>query len=665
MDRRSLRMPAVWLMLAAMCWPGPWAYAAPIRNFQVTSIQGEAYVETEYRSREETSRAGTQTRDRELFFEEGIELDMRSYIYHPNLLDLSTTLRLGFDQQLREVNGEDRNGSGTLVGYDLSALVLREKPVSLFAFASRTDDIISRDFGESVDLNRTRQGFELLTKGDFPTSLFYEFSTLDEVSDLRTEDESTHLLRFRIADQRDADFFSDFTYEFENTEATSVFTPVGGGATTTQSPIQRHEAKVTNRWRAGPQDQLLFSGGARALQRRGSFERDLYRFDQSLDWTHTEFFDTFYRFQYDDDRTFDQQERLLSGEAGFNLDVYDSLDVAARTRVDDRDFGDGTERVFSGDLDLAYVKQTPLGRYRSTLNLGKEFQTQDSQIGQRRFRENVTLTGFVASRLNRPNVDTTTVVVTNLAETVTYVLGTDYSLTALGSFTEITRLGIGGIADGQTVLVRYTAAVSPDAETTTDRLGTTHRLELDDLPVALFAEFRLDDEYLLNGENPGNLDTVTVLLGGVEITLLGIITTYEHEMRDQKLSPPTISDRVNVRYTRSLTPDADLSLGGQFEHTQYLQAQEFGLTDDERSETSITAFAVSTIRLNRRTLLRVFGDVSDNRGRNQDFIARIGLGFEWRYRDLEVMLDARHDIFEQNNDEGSSNLVTLRITRRF
>lgn len=668
MDARALRLLTICLVLTALPWPGnALAQSARIEPFQITSLDGEAYVETEYRDHEETSSGGVSTKEREFFFEEGIELDMRSYVYHPNLVDLSTTLRLGFNQQLREVNGEDRNGSGTLIGYDLAALVLREKPVSLFTFASRSDDVINRDFSESVELARTRQGFELLTKGDFPTSLFYEYSTLDETSELRQQEENTHLIRFRIADQRDVDFFTDLVYEFETTDATSTFTPSGGGASTvTESPIDRQEAKISNRWHVDPGDQdMFFFGGARVLQRRGSFERDLLRLDQSLEWTHTDFFDTFYRFEFDDDVSTDQQERQISGEAGFNLDVYDSLDLTGRGRVDHRDFGTGEERIVSGSLDASYIKQTPIGTYRATLGLGKEYQSQTSDGGLRRFNETVTLVGLTASRLSQPNVVAGTISVTNLAETVTYVLGTDYTRATLGAFTEITRLGVGGIASGETVRVRYTAAVSLDGDFTTDRLSTTHRLELDDLPVALFVEYRLEDEYLLTGADPGNLETQTVLLTGIEITLFEVVTTYEHEIRNQELSPPTVADRVHVRYTKPFTPDIDLSLGGQFEHIEFLRGDAFGLTAQEQSETSITAFAVSTMRLNRRTLLRLFSDVTDSRGRNENFIARIGLGLEWRYRDLEVLLDARHDIFAQNDDEGSSNLVSLRITRKF
>ena len=69
--------------------------------------------------------------------------------------------------------------------------------------------------------------------------------------------------------------------------------------------------------------------------------------------------------------------------------------------------------------------------------------------------DTLTLTGLTSEPLTVPDVNTASIIVTNLLGSVTYTLGTDYAESTVSGITSIARLGGGAITSGQQVLVTY------------------------------------------------------------------------------------------------------------------------------------------------------------------------------------------------------------------
>ncbi|MCC7147062.1 MAG: hypothetical protein IT443_11510 [Phycisphaeraceae bacterium] len=641
---------------------------APIQSFRIIDFGADLFSENEMRTRRETRSSGGTTTETQMIFQQGVDLKSRGYVYHPNLVDWNATLRLGANEQMIDVNGRNNDSTGSLLGYDLSALILQEKPISFDTFASSSQSIQDRNFARLVEVKRERQGIEMFTKGDYPMLFHYDHATLEETGDLRDMEEETHLFRFGVSTEEDEDFYNNLSYEHEETDSTSTFHPPGGGADTVDSlPITRDDLNYTNRWIFGQGDhEKIVTGRARAMQREGFFPNTVLDFDQRLDWEHSDTLASFYGVHGSYDETETQTDQTIGGEAGVTKKLYDSLELTGRTFMEYRDFGTGSEKEYGGSGLGQYRKETPIGKYLSSLSAGLRLQEEESSGDQRLVRdEPVTLVGLTATQLSRPNVVAGSVTVTNLAMTVTYVEGTDYTLSTLGAFTEITRLGGGGIAAGETVLVSYITTAPRNAAYTTTDFAWTHRLELKDLPLAFLAEYRLTEDHLINGEDPGNLDSQAILLGGVELTLWKILTTYEHEIRDQNLSPPTITDRLRSTYRQAVARDVDLSLGAHAEYTQYLEAERFNLQEGRDTMQTIGGNAALTTRINRYTLLRFTGDVNDMQGRDNGMLAQMGAALEWRLRDLSVSLTYRHEIFEQEDRQGEADMIMLNLHRRF
>lgn len=84
-------------------------------------------------------------------------------------------------------------------------------------------------------------------------------------------------------------------------------------------------------------------------------------------------------------------------------------------------------------------------------------------IGYRTFSDTVTLTGTTADALSQLGINTGSVVVTSTDGSITYILGTDYTITttastdgnSLDTTNTIVRVGGGGITSGTTVVVSY------------------------------------------------------------------------------------------------------------------------------------------------------------------------------------------------------------------
>jgi hypothetical protein len=120
---------------------------AAIRPFAVTGRQGRVFIRGDIHSEEEeVGEEGRETEEEGQFFEEGVEYSLDGYIYHPRLLDWDAQLRMSLTQDDFEINDRDFDSDGTLLAYSLAAALLKEKPVSMRAFASETDDVLAREF---------------------------------------------------------------------------------------------------------------------------------------------------------------------------------------------------------------------------------------------------------------------------------------------------------------------------------------------------------------------------------------------------------------------------------------------------------------------------------------------------------------------------------------
>lgn len=540
--RRAL---AAALLVGALTTSAPraWGQPIPISSFHIDNWEAAIFVRGHHREDDE-QRGGGDFKETDTLFEEGLELSGRGYIYHPNMIEWNAALRVGATQQDIQINDDSLQSDGELLGYNLSALLLKEKQFSGRIFANLTDQFISRSFARPLDVEIRTEGFEVFAKGDFPMSLLFEHTDSTEQSNVRIEEEEAFFVQYEVADKRDPDWFTQLIVEYEDSDELQTFVPAVGASTTTPIPDQRIEAFMTNRWAWGRDvtEQLKafrLTGTARLLHRTGFIENDFALLDQRLDIAHAPDLSSFYGARAFLNETDTQSETSFSGEIGATKRFYDSLSLTPRVFGTHAEFEEGFEQIYGGEITADYRKTIPFGLYHGTMRIGRVQEEEDFGGGtQRIVDEAQTLVGSQRERLNRPNVVSRSILVTDVTNTVVFVEGVDYEVLSFGQFTEIRRLiGTTTIADGQTVLVDYTVDVAERSSFHTNIFDLFQRYTFEDLPLAVYANFRLRDDQLESGVDPGNLNNERRLRVGAELTLGPVLLIAEYEDLDQDLAP--------------------------------------------------------------------------------------------------------------------------------
>ncbi|KKL20008.1 hypothetical protein LCGC14_2459750, partial [marine sediment metagenome] len=219
--------------------------------------------------------------------------------------------------------------------------------------------------------------------------------------------------------------------------------------------------------------------------------------------------------------------------------------------------------------------------------------------------------------------------------------------------------------DGQDLLVDYSVSVSRQGEFVADRITWSNRLGLKSLPLAIYFNYTLDDRRLESGDDPGNLETEEVHLVGIQLDHEGLSALIEHERVQQKLSPPTRTTRAEASYTGHWGPRLTYTVGGHIEKLSYRDAAAFDLEPGEEFQDSCGAYATLSVKLSRRTLLRLEADYTSSRGQDNDRLGRIGAVFEWKIGDLDFSVEGRHSEFKQESNAGTEDILLFNLSRRF
>ena len=147
--------------------------------------------EESYKTAQNTVTAGG--RDlKETRFEEKLNLYGRASVYHPNFLDLDFDTTLGI-YQTRYSGDFSKTDQGSIDEYDISAYLLKEKPLNARFFTTRQNYEVDREFLEAMDVELETYGSEVRYLGGW-----YNLNLL--VRSLDTKEDSSEYYRKRTED---------------------------------------------------------------------------------------------------------------------------------------------------------------------------------------------------------------------------------------------------------------------------------------------------------------------------------------------------------------------------------------------------------------------------------------------------------------------------------
>ena len=644
--------------------------SAPIKPVALLDWGGNWYLRGSIDGSERTQ-GNTVTTEEQKLFEEGVELNSRGYIYHPNLVDWTASLRMGLSQEWMLLNDTDRKTNGTLLGYNLSSTFLKEKLVSVRAFANQSQSIRDQSFAATTRAENQRMGAVARLKGKFPASLLVETGTNTEESERRSVDSTITHINFKVADRRYRNWLTEFEFDREDIDETSTFFSPGqttGDANDRSKVID--EATLSNNWLFGPgKDKHTLAGSVNLVDRKGFSPNKRMFAEQRLDLIHSKTLNSFYRASIDSNESDSQTEETRNGEIGMTKKFYRSLDVTLRATGLDRTIGEDKDEIIGGFLDADYRKRTPIGMYTSTLNLGRERETRTSQGGQRFNQDrSVTLNGTTYVLLTSSNIVDTSIVVTDTNNTLpAYIRDTDYKIRKTGQITEIRWLVGSFIGPNDTVFVDYITEGTGDLMFQTDHLRWRQHMALKRLPLSVYTNYTLRDETLLTGNDPGNFDQDRTFMVGTELDWKDLRVAVERENRESTISLSSVAHRARASYTKSLGRNSRMSLNARIEKRVYSQNTTTGVGLEEGADTldTVSANANFTTKIGANTLLNLMSNYRTSEGRQNDMLFTNGFSLKWQYGKLDLSLDGTYDVFEQEETTGTAFKLMFYLKRKF
>lgn len=536
------------------------------------------------------------SRRHRLLLEETLETDFKGYIYHPNLVDFDIGLENGLKQtrekSLPTLTGKLKNGY--LNHFHILSSLFRQKPYAFSLLADRSREIENREFFERQEINSTRFGGNFGFRNDLVPVRFY------------FNNESKHIDRELRPSQ---DFHDDnLNLELSNDFHLSGETHFNAA----QDKFSRTEAgtpdqKGTSRDFDLSNQKPLFDDNGKMLYSSmhyytlsGTSKSNIFNLNENLDLKHNENLSSIYSYSYSGKSSSGLKSKDNKLSAYLRHRLYQSLSSSFGVYYFNSDADSFTQSSYGLSLDEDYTKS--LGRIgRLTIDGGLAYSKEKRSASGESISiidESQTLTIGTVTLLDKRGVDTSTVVVTDLAGTTTYTSAIDYQLTSSGERTQIQRIPGGSIADGQTVLADYQAQGSPRFKFNTLGEDLGFRMDfLEDL-IGIFYRVAKEKHPKVSGDENAILQTLTDTTRGISLKYKNLRIELEDENYNSNLSPYK-QLKLTESVTFNPTPRSALTL----ESSQ----SRIRLVDERATQKFFSFFSRFSANLNRYSRFNIEG----------------------------------------------------------
>lgn len=524
--------------------------ALPVRPFALIDADGWIEFEYQYEADESTGRGG---RDRETIrseIAEEIQVNTRSYIYHPYVVDLQLDAGLRAEQGRTEHSprGLGDGGAEAALTDNVRAdvTIAKRKPLVSHLFYHR---LLEDQAGGAQTHTTAARGFELNTtsyggdltygRGMWPASLHVARTLTEGVGAVATDEDELNALFTLDNDGRRLDTHLTLRYDdredqFRSTTAEAITGTLRHGLT------------------FGSADQHRWNSEFRYFTESGTTARDQLDVREAVTYQ----FDDRWRARstgtYQDVALPDDSLRTWTGLGEVSHQLHGSLHSRAQIRTYQSESMQSETTETEGLLGFRYRKRVPGGLLTAGLRVSQSYTREDAASSRYVVNdESHTFVTGVPVLLDNPDVDTSTVVVTDSTGVITYIQGIDYLLLARNTLTEMVRLISGSIPLGGTVLVDYEFRVGEELELESFSIGTNARLNLWQW-LSLYGRYETTDRTVTAGVDPtGRAEDSHGWLLGLEAQHRDLTVVTEFERSDSGLSA---YDRTSVRvhYTDTL-----------------------------------------------------------------------------------------------------------------
>ena len=395
------------------------------------------------------------TKDQSHEFRERLAIETRGWAYHPALLKYTLRFEPEWSQSIEKRQpGPDFSDNVFLPGYFADATILDAKPYTFYLFGSRTNSVVRSAFAASSDVTTDSYGGDVRLKYKIlPTTIGYTHVDLDQSGFFDRQDVRDD---FRLS-SRNITGKSNTSLNAIYSESEQTNEGITTDLTTSNGTLQNILDIAGNR------KLTLNSVLTYRLSDTDFSDSSGFRWNEFLDWRHTDKLRTNYDFSYDRSETGDFDREVTSLGAQLTHLLYENLTTTLGGNATFNDFSGGKENSYEPRLDLLYQRRIPWGNF--SLNGGWNYRVTTREGGDTLVpvtdEPQILLTGVV-TLLDNANVDLNSpITVTDITGTRIFVEDQDYRLIPRDSFVQIERNVSGAIADGQTVLVDYSFFSDP------------------------------------------------------------------------------------------------------------------------------------------------------------------------------------------------------------
>ncbi|MHC4354714.1 MAG: hypothetical protein ACYS0H_18580, partial [Planctomycetota bacterium] len=522
-------------------------------------IGGELELVAERRT-DEQGTSGDRRKSTTEVFEERVRLNTEGDVYHPDFLFYTAAVGIGLAQQRIDSDDESGSSSETLDEYNFFAQLLRGKIYPTTFYASKSEELIARQFLGALRTDREDRGvtFSLRPEG-WPMTFQYSESEIgqDGLSSLARDFFERDDERFRYSVTHDFSRLSHLSFDFDRTEV--VQRSVGA---TTKTDTDRYN--MLHDLVFGADEQHRLDSSFNYTDQSGSFELQNLQWQERLRLQHTDEFLTDYEVRFTDSDRIAVENREIRGQGGFEHRLYESLVTTGNIFISTTDLdAQGDLDQHGGLLAFNYRKKNPWGTLYSTYSVSLTESEQSGGTGTGVvIDESHIFTDPLPVTLNRVNIDTSTIVVTDSTGLNFYTEGDDYTISEINGRVQldVTTLGIAppNVTDGQELLVDYNFFIEPKRKEDTVRQVFTIRERFKN-GLSVYYAHRRQDEDISSTLTEITPDEFTVNAVGADYINKGLFLQAEYSDEESTQIPST-STKLQGRYSWSLGPATTASL---------------------------------------------------------------------------------------------------------
>jgi hypothetical protein len=522
-------------------------------------IQGDVELTAERRS-DSQSTSGNNRKSESNVFEERVGLTTQGDVYHPDFLFFNAAVGMGLAQQQLWIDGDyDKHGEW-LNDYNVFAQLLRAKSYPASLYATRSEDLISREFLGALRTQRESRGVTMsLRSQDWPMSFQYTTSNThqDDLTPPTTDFFARDDRRLRYSATHNFGDWSHISFNFNRTEVTQQ-SPGALVETDTDEYTVLHDLLF------GSDRQHRLDSLLSYTNQSGTFDFRNVQVEERLRLQHTDNFLTNYTLRYAKFQREDIGNEEIRGQAGFEHRLYESLVTTANVFTSKTDLeSQGILHQHGGMVGLSYRKNNPWGILLSsyTANLTQSNQSGGSSTGVV-IGESHTATELIPVELDRVNIDVSSIRVRDGAGLL-YQEGEDYTITQRNGHVWLNIITVGGatppnFTEGEEFFVDYNFFIEPERRERTLLQNFTARQRFDNGFSVYYAHRRQDDT-VTSTVTSVTPDQYTVDTIGTDYSNKGLFLGAEYSDENSSQIPST-SRKLEGRYSWPISPATNASI---------------------------------------------------------------------------------------------------------